>query len=165
MPGTKHFSRMHYHVSRGLREIVAPRQTMSKLEWETVKQAFDGTCAFCGEGATQPNRGIVPDHLIPVTQFGELVIGNTVPACQTCNDSRGHRDWRAFLKERFPEAAARRAQRIDQYLEKHPYTAQSPEVALSETEFSEYGTMLERWDELLRVAKRLQAAVEARRNG
>ena len=27
MPGTKHFGRMQYNVSRGLREIVAPRQT------------------------------------------------------------------------------------------------------------------------------------------
>lgn len=42
MPGTKHFGRMQYNVSRGLREIVAPRQTMSRDHWRSVLEEFGG---------------------------------------------------------------------------------------------------------------------------
>src|ERR1700752_1895750 len=101
MPGTRHFDRMQYNVARGLREIVAPRQTMHKAQWEQIKEEFGGRCVFCGEEGTKENRGIVPDHLVPVTRFGELVLGNVVPACQACNDSRGEKDWRPFLRQRF----------------------------------------------------------------
>jgi hypothetical protein len=102
MPGTKHIGRMQYNVARGLREIVAPRQTMSTVQWKQLLEEFGGLCIFCGSADTAENRGIVPDHLIPVIRFGELILGNTVPACQTCNDSRGEKDWLPFLRSRFP---------------------------------------------------------------
>lgn len=163
MPGTKHFSRMQYNVARGLREIVAPRQTMPSTQWEHIKQEFGGTCVFCGQSGTKDNRGIVPDHLVPVTRFGELVVGNTVPACQTCNDSRGERDWRPFMRERFRGDAAAQIARIEQYLERHPYHPESPEEALSESELGDYQAMLAEWDSMLQRARRLHSSVEERR--
>lgn len=163
MPGTRHFTRMQYNVARGLREIVAPRQTMRKAQWEQIKQEFGGRCIFCGQAATKENRGIVPDHLIPVTRFGELVIGNTVPACQTCNDSRGERDWRPFLRERFPGDAGAQVARVEAYLYRHPYHPPSPEEALSDGELKDYQTLLKEWDSMLQRARRLQAVVEERR--
>jgi len=137
MPGTKHFTRMQYHVARGLREIVAPRQVMPKAQWERIKEEFDNRCVFCGQQGSKENRGIVPDHLIPVTQFGELVVGNTVPSCQTCNDSRGEKDWRPFLRERFAGDPDAQIMRVETYLARHPYHPTPPETALSEAEFKE----------------------------
>lgn len=163
MPGTRHFSRMQYNVGRGLREIVAPRQTMRKEQWEQIKLEFGGLCVFCGQSGTQENRGIVPDHLIPVTRFGELVTGNTVPACQTCNDSRGEKDWRPFLRERFPGDPEASIARIEQYLARHPYHPACPEDALSEKELREYQALLAEWDTMLQKARRLQKSVEERR--
>ena len=154
---------MQYNVARGLREIIAPRQTMRKEQWEQIKQEFGGHCIFCGESGTKENRGIVPDHLIPVTRFGELVIGNTVPACQTCNDSRGEKDWRPFLRERFGGDAETQILRIEQYLERHPYHPPSPEDALSKTELLDYKELLAEWDSMLQRARRLQKLVEERR--
>lgn len=93
---------MQYNVARGLQEVVAPRQTMSKAHWQSVRSDFGDLCIFCGSEGTARNRGIVPDHLVPVTRFGELVLGNTVPASQTCNDSRGEKEWRPYLRSVFP---------------------------------------------------------------
>lgn len=163
MPGTKHFSRMKYNVARGLREIVAPRQTMPKAQWEQVKAEFGGHCIFCGQTGTKENRGIVPDHLIPVTRFGELVVGNTVPACQTCNDSRGEKDWRPFLRERFPRDADAQIARVEDYLARHPYHPPSPEKALSKSELRDYLALLAEWDSMLQRARDLQRSIEKRR--
>ena len=163
MAGTKHFTRMQYHVTRGLREIVAPRQTMPKAQWERIKQEFGGRCVFCGETSTKENRGIVPDHLIPVTQFGELVIGNTIPACQTCNDSRGEKDWRPFLRDRFRGDAQAQIQRIEDYLKRHPYHPPSPDSALSERDRRDYQQLLQDWESFLERARRLHAAAEVHR--
>lgn len=163
MPGTKHFPRLQYNVSRGLREIVAPRQTMQPKEWERIKAEFGNVCVYCESASSQENRGIVPDHLVPVTQFGELVAGNTVPACQTCNDSRGDRDWREFLRDRFPNDANSRIERIEAHLRLHPYNAAAPETALSGQEQIDYAVLLADWESLLKRARALNASAEDRR--
>ena len=163
MPGTRHFPRMTYHVSRCLREIVAPIQTLPTKQWETLKAEFNNKCAYCGHTATKENRGIVPDHLIPVTRYGELVLGNTVPSCQTCNDSRGEKDWRPFVRERFPEHAENRIAKIEAYIHRHPYHAASPESVFSKEEQDQYSQLFEDWKALLERAEKLQAVVESRR--
>lgn len=163
MPGTKHFGRMQYNVARGLREIVAPRQTLSKPQWERVLHEFGGLCIFCGSPGTAENRGIVPDHLIPVTQFGELVPGNSVPACQSCNDSRGEKDWRPFLRGRFPGDAEAQIATVEAHLAKHNYHPASLESALALHEQVEYRALLEEWQSFLEKARRLHASAEKRR--
>ncbi len=163
MPGTKHFTRMKYNVSRGLREIVAPRQTMPTAEWERIKDEFGGVCVFCSSGATKENRGLVPDHLIPVTRFGELVTGNTVPACQKCNDSRGDKDWRPFVKATFPNDPEAQIARIEDYLKRHPYHPPSLDSALSPDEQKKYKQLLEDWESLLERAGQLHSSAENRR--
>ena len=163
MPGTKHFTRMQYNVSRGMREIIAPRQTMSKADWSRVLEEFSGICIFCGSEGTAANRGIVPDHLIPVTQFGELVLGNTVPACQTCNDSRGEKAWRPFLRTRFKGDAEQQIARIEGHLAKHHYHPPSLEKALSADERETYVALVQEWETMLSKARALQSAAEKRR--
>jgi NMD protein affecting ribosome stability and mRNA decay len=163
MKGTQHFSRMSYHVKRGLREIVAPSHRISKSTWAVVLDEFSHRCAYCGSEATAENRGIVPDHLVAVTDYGELVLGNTVPACQTCNDSRGNKDWREFLQARFPVEALARVAAIEAYIKGHGYSACTPESALTQAELMEYNEILQQWESLLQRAQALQAKVSMRR--
>lgn len=163
MKGTRHFPRLAYNAARGLREIVAPVQTMPDAVWDGILQEFEGRCVYCGQGPTKENRGIVPDHLVPVTQFGELVIGNTVPACQTCNDSRGDDDWRAYLQERFPEQAAERTTMIEAYLSRHAYEPVHPERVLMPDELAAYNAILADWERVLATASQLYSKVKARR--
>jgi hypothetical protein len=163
MKGTQHFSRMNYNIRRGLREIVAPDHRVSKQEWALVLAEFGSTCAYCGAAASAENRGIVPDHLVAVTDFGELVPGNIVPACQTCNDSRGNKPWRTFLINRFPADAASRIQRIEQYIAVHNYAPRSPESSLTPEELAQYNALVAEWESFLTKAQELQSKVVQRR--
>ena len=164
MKGTQHFGRMNYNVRRGLREIVAPSHKMAMSEWEEILQEFSHQCAYCGGTASAANRGIVPDHLVAVTEYGELVPGNTVPACQTCNDSRGNKNWRLFLQSKaFPDTKARIA-RIDEHLNRHQYLPSTPEDSLSPDELMEYNALLAQWGTFLKQAQKLRTKVALRRS-
>jgi NMD protein affecting ribosome stability and mRNA decay len=154
---------MNYNVRRGLREIVAPDHRVSKQEWALVLAEFDGTCAYCGATASAENRGIVPDHLVAVTDFGELVPGNIVPACQTCNDSRGNKPWRTFLSSRFPADATNRIRRIEQYIAIHNYSPRDPESSLTPEELLNYKALIANWEAFLAKAQELQSRVAQRR--
>ncbi len=162
--GTRHFPRLAYNAARGLREIVAPVQTMPGEVWDAILQEFQGRCVYCGQGPTKENRGIVPDHVVPATDFGELVIGNTVPACQTCNDARGNDDWREFLSRRFPSQAEDRIAMIEYHLSQNPYNAVTPDRILTAEELESYNTILADWERVLATASRLYSTVKARRD-
>ena len=155
MAGTKHFTRMNYHVSRGLREIVAPRQTLVNSEWLRLKERFHSCCAYCGEEASRRNRGIVADHIVPVTDYGELVLGNIIPACQTCNDSRGNGCWREYLLNKFPTEANQRISEIESHLSENPYNPPSPENILTVEQLKQYNELQEEWVSLHKKAKKL----------
>jgi hypothetical protein len=162
--GTQHFSRMNYNVRRGLREIVAPCHRVSKKDWVSILAEFREACAYCGSTRSAENRGIVPDHLVAVTEFGELVPGNIVPACQTCNDSRGNKPWREFLASKFPEDAANRIQRIERYITMHNYVPRSPTSSLSPDELAQYNALVVEWELFLARAQQLQSSVARRRS-
>jgi hypothetical protein len=162
MAGTAHFSRMKYHVHRGLREIVAPRQVLTATDWQSISTSFDGKCAFCDQLATQANRGIVADHLVPAKEFGELVLGNALPACQTCNDSRGEVEWHEFVRKSFPGDSAAQILRIERYLAQHSYQASTPEKVLLPDELAEYESLKVEFDKWLARAQTLRATVMAR---
>jgi 5-methylcytosine-specific restriction endonuclease McrA len=55
-------------------------------------------CLYCGKGATSV------DHLNPLVKDSKFtgwghVLGNLVPACNECNQSKGGRPWRDFVAE------------------------------------------------------------------
>lgn len=163
MAGTSHFGRLKYNVGRGLREIVAPRQTMPKAVWLVLKKRFNDRCVYCEEVSTKENRGIVPDHLVTLEQYGELVLGNTVPACQRCNDSRQDDDWKLFLNKKFPAQAAARGAKIEEYLREYRYAPVKPTDVLTQEEQQEYQAVLAQWAELLLKAQTLKRNAELRR--
>lgn len=53
-------------------------------EWKTILVVFNHRCAYCG--ATDR---ITQDHVIPLSQGGTDSIENVVPACRSCNSSKG----------------------------------------------------------------------------
>lgn len=53
---------------------------------ECLTERFGGRCAYCPAPAT------TWDHLVPVKHGGGTVPGNIVPACASCNSSKGTRD-------------------------------------------------------------------------
>lgn len=67
--------------------------TLTTEQWTAVKEEFGGTCCYCGK-----EKPLTIDHFVPVNNMGELSIDNVLPACISCNCSKGAREFRAWFK-------------------------------------------------------------------
>lgn len=79
------------------------REDFTLSEWESCLEHFDYTCAYCGgdEGTLEQ------DHFIALTKGGEYTKKNIVPACRSCNASKGNRDFYKWYKNRDSYSAER----------------------------------------------------------
>lgn len=57
------------------------------IQWEAIKVAYKGRCAYCGEKV----KKLTMDHVVPVTKGGMSTPQNIVPACKPCNSAKGNR--------------------------------------------------------------------------
>ena len=73
----------------------------SHQQWKETVIFFGGECAYCGRTMHKGER-LTRDHLEPVSEGGRTVQSNIVPACATCNSSKGATEWREwFMKQPF----------------------------------------------------------------
>jgi 5-methylcytosine-specific restriction endonuclease McrA len=63
--------------------------------WDSIRQSFDNKCAYCGVEPDSMER----DHVVPLSNEGDTVPENIVPACQSCNRSKGSKS----LSEWYPK--------------------------------------------------------------
>lgn len=66
-------------------------------DWRAVLRHYRHRCAYCGAGGT-----LQREHVIPLARGGRHAVGNIVPACPTCNYSKGKKtlmEWR-LIKEK-----------------------------------------------------------------
>lgn len=68
------------------------RGRLYRLEWETIVENFGYVCAYCGSGGP-----LEVDHFLPISQGGANDITNFVPACRSCNASKGDMPPTEFL--------------------------------------------------------------------
>jgi len=66
-----------------LRDSCSPGVT--REQWAERLRLFGGFCAYCPRPAT------TVDHCIPIARGGPDAIDNVVPACRSCNSSKGAR--------------------------------------------------------------------------
>ena len=130
---------------RALIEGIADRR-FGKSEMKEVIAFFGGsrTCVFCGD---RPIKRW--DHLVAISEGGDTVPGNMVPACASCDDSKGASDYRKWAlggakyspKTRgVPDIGARLA-KIRKYVKKYRYHAQPPEDRLTAEEFQTFNQL------------------------
>lgn len=55
-------------------------------------EQFGGRCAYC------PAAANTWDHVVPVSAGGRTEPGNIVPACGSCNSSKGNREVASWLR-------------------------------------------------------------------
>lgn len=60
--------------------------TLTLAEWEATLNDCGWKCAYCPDG---PYEAI--EHVVPIELGGGTTVGNCVPACKTCNSSKGAR--------------------------------------------------------------------------
>jgi hypothetical protein len=113
------------NVERAIQEGFARRQ-FGKAEMEQVLAFFGAPpqCVYCG--SPDVRRW---DHVVPVREGGETVLGNVVPACARCDDSKQHRPFAEWMqgdaplspKNRGVENIEKRIKRIKAYAKKFEY--------------------------------------------
>ena len=70
-------------VERALQDYLGIRK-FGKEQVNEVSSFFSSfECVYCGKGEVRRW-----DHLVPVASGGETVLGNMVPACARCDDSK-----------------------------------------------------------------------------
>ena len=89
-------SRAFLVLERAMKERLLTRsfgtdERMSALQY--FKEVGVTGCIYCDRDA--PERW---DHLIPIRDGGATVIGNMVPACQQCDDSKSSKHYLNWLK-------------------------------------------------------------------
>ncbi len=65
----------------------APGNGWSKKEEMQLIDDYCGRCAYCGNKLEE----VTMDHVIPITRGGVHSIENIVPACLSCNSSKGNK--------------------------------------------------------------------------
>jgi len=89
-------------VDRCLRESLGRRQ-FGIGEQRRVIEFFDGVlaCVYCG--SSEVTRW---DHLTPIRAGGETVLGNMVPACSSCDDSKAQGVFETWMLGSAPRSPA-----------------------------------------------------------
>jgi len=70
-----------------------------RLWRQAIKEHFDCTCVYCGE--TYELHKLTIDHVRPRSSGGQDITSNLVASCQRCNQEKGSRNWRQWMRETF----------------------------------------------------------------
>ena len=70
-----------------------------KLWRRAVKEHFNCTCVYCGNHY-EINQ-LTLDHVKPKCNGGETITRNMVSACRKCNQEKGSRHWRDWMRDTF----------------------------------------------------------------
>lgn len=74
------------HENRRARKFGNPGYVVVKArDWEKIRNRFSGCCAYCG---AKPDV-ICMDHVVPLSRGGRHSPSNILPACSSCNSSKG----------------------------------------------------------------------------
>jgi 5-methylcytosine-specific restriction endonuclease McrA len=96
------------------------KKTLTRQHWKRVLEAFDHSCAYCGEQQFVLHQ----DHFIALAKGGSLTLQNVIPACPICNSSKGDKDFFEWYRT-YKYYSADREQKLLSHLysiEKSPYT-------------------------------------------
>jgi len=147
------------YIERCIKENLASRKFGKKEMEAVINQLCSGhpRCIYCGS----PDVGRW-DHLYPVARGGDTVLGNMVPACNRCDDSKqdhAYAEWmlsdaRFSPKSRAVADLEDRLRQIEAYVASHSYTPRPIEERLAPGE-------LARLDFIRKKASSLRAELES----
>jgi len=62
--------------------------TFTTKDWQETKLKFNNCCAYCGK-----EKLLTQEHFIALSKNGEYTVDNIIPSCQSCNSSKGNKDF------------------------------------------------------------------------
>lgn len=105
---------LSFHRTRSRRAGV--KSSFTRDEWTLCKAFFTEDrvlrCAYCGK----PIKKATQDHVIPLAYGGENTAANIVPACNSCNASKGNESMGEWFRSK-PFYSEEREKKIATYLE------------------------------------------------
>lgn len=109
--------RMRMHDQKRRSRETSTHSTFTPEQWQDCLNWWHGVCAYCG--AQQSLFHILEqDHFIPVSDSGDYVASNIIPACKSCNASKSNQQAAAWLLKKFGKRKAKTIlERIQQYFE------------------------------------------------
>lgn len=95
------FTKEHSDFVGGMKRRGETDVEYTHQDWKETLMFFRGTCAYCG---CTPKKGqiLTKDHLTPVKNGGKTIQSNIIPACRSCNCSKGaddFKDW--YMRQPF----------------------------------------------------------------
>jgi len=83
-----------------LTNLIAMTSPEAKRLWRrSIKEHFDCTCVYCGKSYELSNLTL--DHVHPRSRGGESLSTNLVPACFSCNQTKGTQNWLSYMRQTF----------------------------------------------------------------
>lgn len=80
-------------TKRRARLCAAPLNDFTAEQWTELKQKHNNRCAYCLQSAK-----LTQDHIQPLSKGGAHTLSNILPACQSCNSSKGTKPVSDFLQ-------------------------------------------------------------------
>ena len=74
------------HIYRARKKALPA--TLTTQQWQQIKKSFDNRCAYCGK-----KKKLAQEHFIPLSKGGGYTHNNIIPACKSCNSSKGAKDF------------------------------------------------------------------------
>jgi 5-methylcytosine-specific restriction endonuclease McrA len=91
-----HVHRPLFSINEIRRRVLIGLGTTTPSTWRRALEVFDHKCAYCGVGGQKLQR----DHVLPLSRGGYDIPANVVPACHTCNTSKGAQGVRYWMTSR-----------------------------------------------------------------
>lgn len=101
-----HNQMIRYNLKKGL------KCDFSLEQWEFAIKYFNNKCVYCGCEFADNNKPQY-EHFIPISKNGTFTANNILPACKSCNSSKGNKDYAewAEIKNLSPDVR----QNIEEY--------------------------------------------------
>ena len=80
---------------RRKRRIAKLAHDLTKEQWTALQAAWGG-CAYCGG----TDKALQRDCILPISRGGRYTLANVVPACISCNTSKGNDEVTGWLRRK-----------------------------------------------------------------
>ncbi|HEY5576216.1 MAG TPA: HNH endonuclease [Clostridiaceae bacterium] len=92
----KQYQKNNPEIYRKIRQTRRARKnqlfaSLTIEQWEKIKIHFNNKCAYCGK-----EHPLEQEHFIPLSKHGEYTHNNIIPACRSCNSSKGVKDFKEW---------------------------------------------------------------------
>jgi 5-methylcytosine-specific restriction endonuclease McrA len=83
-------------AARRTRRLASVVNDLDPDQWLALQIAWGGGCAYCGAADGPLQR----DCILPISRGGRYTLENVVPACATCNRSKGNDEVTGWLRRK-----------------------------------------------------------------